>query len=205
MSGGIATGTARVRIKGKRGSVVRFLILSVSDLMICKPISRAYPSTHVYVMYYRPTNPSPPCSCCMRTPTSEPVLPEPTMLWLKQRVLHVAITHTLPRVAMLIFWLGVLALNWSLLCCAVWCCLGAVQISYTLPWIIMLSQLAYYSKVYGPQVTILTHRPAMQQQHLGTCLGSNRSTCCCSKARPGSPLKLSAKDTSRPARTPNTC
>lgn len=30
----------------------------------------------------------------------------------------------------------------------------ATQIAYTLPWIIMLSQLAYYSKVYGPQVRL---------------------------------------------------
>lgn len=33
--------------------------------------------------------------------------------------------------------------------------LAALQISYTLPWIIMLSQLAYYSKVYGPQVGLM--------------------------------------------------
>lgn len=36
-------------------------------------------------------------------------------------------------------------------CCAVLTQLHP-QIGYTLPWIIMLSQLAYYSKVYGPQV-----------------------------------------------------
>lgn len=30
--------------------------------------------------------------------------------------------------------------------------LPLLQIAYTTPWIIMLSQLAYYSKIYGPQV-----------------------------------------------------
>jgi hypothetical protein len=29
-----------------------------------------------------------------------------------------------------------------------------LQIAYTTPWIIMLSQLAYYSKIYGPQVRV---------------------------------------------------
>jgi hypothetical protein len=29
-----------------------------------------------------------------------------------------------------------------------------LQIAYTTPWIIMLSQLAYYSKIYGPQVWV---------------------------------------------------
>ena len=33
MSGGMATGNARVRIKGRRGSVVRFLIISVGWLV----------------------------------------------------------------------------------------------------------------------------------------------------------------------------
>jgi hypothetical protein len=29
-----------------------------------------------------------------------------------------------------------------------------LQLAYTFPWIIMLSQLAHYSKIYGPQVGI---------------------------------------------------
>lgn len=47
-----------------------------------------------------------------------------------------------------------------------------LQVAYTTPWIIMLSQLAYYSKIYGPQV----RRTAACGHDRTSALNSNPAT-----------------------------
>jgi hypothetical protein len=50
--------------------------------------------------------------------------------------------------------------------------LALAQIAYTTPWIIMLSQLAYYSKVFGPQVRACVR----------ACVRARVCVCACARA-----------------------